>query len=251
MSAPGGSRQHEGSTEQRPYTQRVRSFFHSLLRANSLNPANQEADPVSPTKMVVGLGNPGPRYAATRHNIGFQCLELLARRHNIALDKMQLKGMVGQGWVSRGDARAKVILVKPLTFMNLSGESVAPLARFYQVDPADMLVIHDDLDLESGKLRLRPGGSSGGQNGIKSIIEKLGTQEFGRARVGIGRPPGRMDPAAWVLQDFGPAEHELFAPLRERVVDAVEAWLFEGMTAAMNRFNGDGAPAARGVPHAE
>lgn len=198
--------------------------------------------------MVVGLGNPGPRYAATRHNVGFQCLELLARRHAVALDKMQLKALVGQGWISRGSERVKIIFVKPLTFMNLSGESVAPLARFYQIDPADLLVIHDDLDLESGKLRLRPGGSSGGQNGIKSIIEKLGTQEFARARVGIGRPPGRMDPAAWVLQEFSPAEHDLFVPLRERVADAVEAWLFDGMTAAMNRFNGDGALARTSDP---
>mgnify|MGYP002682979355 CR=1 FL=1 len=113
--------------------------------------------------MIVGLGNPGPRYAANRHNIGFQCLELLARRHAIALDKMQNKAMVGQGWVRAGGRHAKVLLVKPLTSMNLVGESVAPLARFYQVEPAQILVIHDDLDMESGRLRLRPGGSSGGQ----------------------------------------------------------------------------------------
>jgi PTH1 family peptidyl-tRNA hydrolase len=195
--------------------------------------------------MVVGLGNPGPRYAANRHNIGFQCIELLARRHGIALDKMQQKAMVGQGWISVAGRREKVILVKPLTFMNLSGESVAPLARFYQIEPEAILVIHDDLDLESGKMRLRPGGSSGGQNGIKSIIARLGTQEFGRARVGIGRPPGRMDPAAWVLQDFSADEEAHFGPLRERVADAVECWLTEGMTAAMNRFNGQqGAPAS-------
>jgi PTH1 family peptidyl-tRNA hydrolase len=224
---------------QRPPTTRVRSFFRALFgSAASLQPQG-ELDAVSPTKMIVGLGNPGPRYAATRHNIGFQTLELLAKRHTIALDKMQHKAMTGQGWISRGGERAKVILVKPLTFMNLSGESVAPLARFYQVEPSDILVIHDDLDLESGKLRLRPGGSSGGQNGIKSIIEKLGTQEFGRMRVGIGRPPGRMDPAAWVLQDFSAAEQETFGPLRERAADAIEAWLFDGMTTAMNRFNGE------------
>lgn len=206
-------------------------------------------------QMIVGLGNPGPRYAANRHNIGFQCLELFAHRHAIPLDKMQHKAMVGQGWVNAGGRRAKVLLVKPLTYMNLVGEAVAPLARFYQVECEEILVIHDDLDLESGRLRLRPGGSSGGQNGIKSLIERLGSQEFGRARVGIGRPPGRMDPAAWVLQDFTPDEEKRFGPLRERVADAAETWLFEGMEAAMNRFNGDKtaekAPApARNAPDA-
>ena len=192
-------------------------------------------------KMIVGLGNPGPRYAANRHNIGFQCVELFARRHSIALDKMQNKAMVGQGWVQAGSKREKVLLVKPLTFMNLVGEAVAPLVRFYQVELAQILVMHDDLDLESGRLRLRPGGSSGGQNGIKSLIERLGSQEFGRARIGIGRPPGRMDPAAYVLQNFSADEEALFGPLRARVADAAEVWLCEGMEVAMNRFNGDKA----------
>jgi peptidyl-tRNA hydrolase, PTH1 family len=187
--------------------------------------------------MVVGLGNPGPRYSRTRHNIGFQCLELLAQRHSIAIDRSQMHALSGQGWIQRGAGRAKVLLVKPLTFMNLSGDAIAPMMRFYQVEPENLIVIHDDLDLESGRLRLRPGGSSGGQNGIKSIIERLGTQEFARARVGIGRPPGRMDPAAWVLQEFAQSEEEQFGPLRERVADAVETWLLEGMTAAMNRYN--------------
>ena len=196
---------------------------------------------MSDLKLIVGLGNPGPNYARTRHNIGFQSLELFARRHAIPLDKMQHKAMTGQGWVQRGSQRAKVVLVKPLTFMNLSGEAVAPIARFFQVEPANILVIHDDLDLESGRLRLRPGGSSGGQNGVKSLIERLGTPDFGRVRVGVGRPPGRMDPAAWVLQNFTPAEEEIFGPLRERIADAVEIWLFEGMTATMNRFNPDTA----------
>jgi PTH1 family peptidyl-tRNA hydrolase len=115
---------------------------------------------------------------------------------------------------------------------------VSQLLRFYRVDLADLLVIHDDLDLDPGRIRLRPGGSSGGQNGIKSLIEHLGTQEFGRLRVGVGRPPGRMDPAAYVLQPFTAAEEqEIVGVARERAADAAEAWLFEGMTAAMNRFN--------------
>lgn len=192
---------------------------------------------MSELRLIVGLGNPGPKYARNRHNIGFQCVELLARRHGLSIDRSQSRALVGQGWIARGALRRKVLLVKPLTFMNLSGDAVAPIVRFFQAEPAEMIVVHDDLDLDSGRLRLRPGGSSGGQNGVRSIIERLGSQEFARCRIGIGRPPGRMDPAAWVLQDFTPTEEETFAPLRERVADALETWLFDGIEAAMNRYN--------------
>lgn len=188
--------------------------------------------------MIAGLGNPGPDYARNRHNIGFQCLDLLARRHGLDLTRMQQRARLGSGWISRGPQRAKVLLVKPLTFMNASGQAVAPLAKYYQVDPQDLLVVHDDLDLAFGMLRMRANGSSGGQNGVKSIIQHLGSQEFHRARVGIGRPPGRMDPADYVLQDFSAAEEEIFTPLRETICDAIECWLFEGIEAAMNRYNG-------------
>lgn len=189
-------------------------------------------------KLIVGLGNPGPQYSRNRHNIGFQCVELLAQRHGLRLDKMQHKAMTGSGTITCGGARHKVLLARPLTFMNASGEAVAPLARYYAVEPPDMIVIHDDLDLASGKLRLRADGSSGGQNGVKSIMERLGSPEFARVKVGIGRPPGRMDPADYVLQNFSAAEEELFAPLRQRVCEAVECWLAEGIETAMNRFNG-------------
>lgn len=189
-------------------------------------------------KLIIGLGNPGPQYSRNRHNIGFQSVELLAKRHGLRLDKMQHKAMTGSGAITCGGVRHKVLLARPLTFMNSSGESVAPLARYYGVEPPDILVIHDDLDMASGKLRLRQGGSSGGQNGIKSIIEQLGSADFARAKVGIGRPPGRMDPADYVLQNFSAAEEEVFAPLRERICEAVECWLAEGIAAAMNRFNG-------------
>jgi PTH1 family peptidyl-tRNA hydrolase len=189
-------------------------------------------------KMIVGLGNPGLRYAANRHNIGFQCVDLFARRHQIEIGRVQLRAAVGDGWVSRNGLRAKVILVKPLTYMNLSGEAVGALARYYQIEAEAIIVVHDDLDLESGKLRLRRNGSSGGQNGVKSMIQHLGTPEFHRVRIGIGRPPGRMDPAAYVLQDFSAAEEEIFGPLRETVGDALECWLFQGIDAAMNQYNG-------------
>jgi len=191
-----------------------------------------------PVKMIAGLGNPGPDYARNRHNIGFQCLDLLARRHAIDLSRVQQRARLGSGWIAHGTQRIKVLLVKPLTFMNASGQAVAPLANYYQVAPQDLLVVHDDLDLASGMLRMRANGSSGGQNGIKSIIERLGSQEFHRARVGIGRPPGRMDPADYVLHDFSAAEEEVFTSLRQTICDAIECWLFEGIEAAMNRYNG-------------
>lgn len=189
-------------------------------------------------KMIAGLGNPGPDYARNRHNIGFQCVDLLARRHAIVLSRMQQRARLGSGWITRGPQRVKVLVVKPLTFMNASGQAVGPLAKYYQIEPQDLLVVHDDLDLASGMLRLRANGSSGGQNGIKSIIERLGSQDFHRARVGIGRPPGRMDPADYVLQDFSAAEEEVFTSLRQTICDAIECWLFEGIEAAMNRYNG-------------
>lgn len=188
--------------------------------------------------MIVGLGNPGPQYSRNRHNIGFQVVERFAARHNLAIDKMQMRALTGAGFVNSAGQRIKVLLAKPLTFMNASGDAVAPLARYYQVDPADLLVVHDDLDLTSGKLRLRAGGSSGGQNGIRSIIERLGTPDFARCKVGIGRPPGRMDPAAYVLQNFSDEEETRFGPLRVRICDAIEVWLTQGIESAMNQFNG-------------
>jgi PTH1 family peptidyl-tRNA hydrolase len=153
----------------------------------------------------------------------------------------------GEGWVTQEGERQKVLLVKPLTYMNKSGQAVGQLARYYHVNPEEILVIHDDLDLASGKLRLRVDGSSGGQNGIKSIIDHLGTPNFARVRVGIGRPPERMDPAAYVLQNFSAEEEMFFSPLRQRVCDAIDCWLFAGMAVAMNQFNGAAAGERKAV----
>lgn len=188
--------------------------------------------------MIVGLGNPGPRYARNRHNIGFQCIDLLAKRHGIAVTRSQHNSLTGDGWIEQGGRRAKVLLVKPLTFMNKSGQAVGALVNYYNVPPEKLIVVHDDLDLEPAKLRLRAGGSSGGQNGIKSIIGTLGLDSFHRMRVGIGRPDGYMDAAAYVLQDFSEGEEEVFGPLRARICDALETWVFDGIDVAMNRFNG-------------
>ncbi len=193
---------------------------------------------MSELRMIVGLGNPGPQYGRNRHNVGFQVLELFAVRHGVAVDRMQQKALIGSGFAVKMGERQKVLLVKPLTYMNASGEAVAPLARYYRVAPDNLIVVHDDLDLASGKLRLRAEGSSGGQNGIRSIIDRLGTQDFARVKIGIGRPPGRMDPADYVLQNFTVDEESVFGPLRERAADAIECWLFEGIEVAMNRFNG-------------
>lgn len=193
---------------------------------------------MSTVRMIVGLGNPGPRYTRNRHNIGFQCVERLAQRHQIQIGRSQHNALTGDGWIQKRGQRAKVLFVKPLTFMNRSGQSVAPLAHYFDVAPEDLIVVHDDLDLEPTRLRLRRGGSSGGQNGIKSIIQNLGTDEFHRLRIGIGRPDGFMDAAAYVLQDFSAGEEEEFELVREKVCDALECWLFEGIDTAMNRFNG-------------
>jgi PTH1 family peptidyl-tRNA hydrolase len=184
--------------------------------------------------LIVGLGNPGREYVENRHNVGFDCVDLLAEKYGIALNKSQHKARLGMGQV----AGRRAILAKPQTYVNSSGEAVGAVARYDKVAPEDVLVIYDDLDLPQGTIRLRPGGSSGGHNGIKSIIEHLGTQAFPRVRIGIGRPPGRMEPKDYVLQDFTAAEREAMAEVYDRVVAAVETFIREGIREAMNRFNG-------------
>jgi PTH1 family peptidyl-tRNA hydrolase len=183
--------------------------------------------------LIVGLGNPGRRYAQNRHNVGFHCLDLLARRHQLAFDARRGQGRLALG---RVEGRA-VVLLKPQTFMNESGRAVAAVAQFYKVPLERLLVIFDDLDLSQGIVRLRSKGGSGGHGGMRSIIKHLGGQDFARVRVGIGRPPGRMDPAAYVLQDLDDDERSLMAEVYEWVVGAVECWLTEGVDIAMTKFN--------------
>lgn len=195
-----------------------------------------------PARMVVGLGNPGPEYAASRHNIGFQVLELFAARHGLPFDKFQKRARLSIGPVRLASGwSGRVLLAKPMTYMNLSGEAVGALAAFYKIAPAEILVVHDDLDLPAGRLRLRPGGGAGGQKGIKSTIQHLGTEAFPRLRVGIGRPPGQMDPADYVLQAFSAAQEAEMVFVRAAAADAIEAWLAQGIEAAMNQFNGAAA----------
>lgn len=193
----------------------------------------REEPPASEVSLVVGLGNPGREYAHTRHNIGFQIVTRLAQQHGHSFTRLQNEALVATGRI----ADVRVVLAKPQTWMNESGRAVGPLVRFYKVEPARLLVIYDDLDLAAGTLRLRSEGGSGGHKGMRSIIERVGTQAFPRLRVGIGRPPGRMDPADYVLQPFTRDEDLLMDGVRDRAVKAIECFLALGVAAAMNRFN--------------
>jgi PTH1 family peptidyl-tRNA hydrolase len=183
--------------------------------------------------LIAGLGNPGPKYAANRHNVGFRCVERLGIALGLTFDKDQKQARVALGDF---DGR-RVVLAKPQTFMNESGRAIVPLTRFYKVQLECLLVVYDDLDLPLGTVRLRPEGGSGGHKGIRSIIEHLGTRDFPRLRIGIGRPPGRMDPAAYVLQDFSADEESLLEETLERAVAAIETWLRQGIEVAMDRYN--------------
>ena len=206
----------------------------SWLRRRSVSAVDE-----TPRKMIVGLGNPGPDYTRTRHNVGFQTVDLLAERHGLSFDRFQRRARLGIGALDlRDDVAKRVVLAKPMTYMNASGESVGALATFYKIAPKDVLVVYDDLDLPVGKVRLRPGGGSGGQKGLASIIKAIGTEEFPRLRVGIGRPPGQMDPTDYVLKKFSAEQEKEMVLTRARAVDAIETWLAQGIEAAMNQYNG-------------
>lgn len=183
-------------------------------------------------KIVVGLGNPGREYSATRHNVGFIAVDVLAGRWG------------ADGWRDRFDALVAeyrgaetVLLVKPQTYMNLSGRAVAALKNWYKLSPADIIVVYDDVDLPAGKLRLRPGGGAGGHRGIESLLEHLGTDAFARVRIGVGRPPAFMETADYVLGRFSAQEEPLMKEAIGRAVSAVEAILKDGLARAATEFN--------------
>jgi PTH1 family peptidyl-tRNA hydrolase len=183
--------------------------------------------------LVVGLGNPGPRYAATRHNVGFAVVDLLAERIG-----GRFKAHKGRADVLEGRlAGVPVVLAKPRSFMNESGGPVVSVARFHKIPVARIVVAHDELDLPYGLLRLKRGGGDGGHNGLRSVTASLGDKDYLRVRVGIGRPPGRQDPADFVLREFSAAERKDLGFHLDRAADAVEALLGEGLEAAQNRFN--------------
>ena len=190
---------------------------------------------VDDTFLLIGLGNPGREYRDNRHNFGFMLIDRLTVRLDARGMKLQSKAIV----TSCNHADHKLLLAKPQTYMNLSGTAIQGLAHFYKLPLEKLLVAHDDLDLPFGTIKLRPGGGPGGQKGVASTIERLGTKDFARLRMGIGRPPGRMDPADYVLQDFSRDEMKAVSAVLDRAADAALTFVTDGLDLAMNRFNGD------------
>lgn len=193
----------------------------------------QSSPEISPTYLIAGLGNPGRQYQNSRHNIGFMLLSHLAHKLNTAFSRMESKALVTKAnYLDR-----QIILAKPQTYMNLSGSSVVPLTSFYKIPLENFLVVYDDVDLPFGRIRMRPGGGSAGQKGIASIIERFGTSEFPRMRLGIGRPPGRGEAASYVLRDFSSEEEEFLGEFLDRASEAVLVFVTDGLTNAMNQYN--------------
>ncbi len=184
--------------------------------------------------LLIGLGNPGREYRDNRHNIGFMMIDRLIVRLNARGLKVQSKAIVT---TATYEGR-KLILAKPQTYMNLSGQSIQGLVHFYKLPVENMLIAFDDLDLPFGTIRLRPGGGAGGQKGFASAIEQLGTKDIARLRLGIGRPPGRMDPSAYVLQNFSREEMKILSEIVDRAADAALTSVVEGLNKAMNKYNG-------------
>lgn len=187
------------------------------------------------TWLIVGLGNPGPEYAKTRHNIGFRCLDIVADKLGCAIDKGKFQGLYG---VTSYHGK-KIYLLKPLTYMNLSGRSVLQLSAYFQIPPERIIVLFDDISLEPGRMRVRGNGSAGGHNGIKSIIQELGSQDFPRVKIGVGaKPHPDFDLAAWVLSPFTASEEKALAVSLENGARAVLTILEEGISQAANAYNG-------------
>ena len=181
--------------------------------------------------LVVGLGNPGPAYAKTRHNVGFMVADILAARIGSAF-KVHKKS--GAEVITGRLAGAPVVLAKPRCYMNESGRQVGPLAKFYSVPPGRIVVIHDELDIDFGRIRLKVGGGEGGHNGLRSVASALGSKDFQRVRIGVGRPPGRKDPAAYVLEAFTAAERTELPTICEQAADATELLIAQGLEPAQN-----------------
>ena len=183
--------------------------------------------------VVVGLGNPGKDYAGTRHNVGFEVVDFLANEHNIQMNKVKHKAVIGEGFIGG----KKIMLVKPQTYMNLSGRSVLEIQNFYKIDPQQLVVIYDDIDIEVGKMRIRSKGSAGTHNGMRSIIYEIQSDDFPRIRIGIGKPQFG-DLADYVLGRFSKEDREFVNGVIKNAGEAVEAIIKEGLNQAMNRYNG-------------
>lgn len=184
-------------------------------------------------KVVLGLGNPGKRYERTRHNLGFLVLDRIASKHGINVVNKKHQSLIGE-WEVEGE---RVLLVKPQTYMNRAGDAVRALFRYYPVSAADLVAIHDDLDLPFGRIRIRPRGSAAGHKGVLSVIEALGEEGFVRVRIGIGRPAAGVEPTDYVLEPFSSDEAALLEPIVSKAADGVESLLREGPLRAMEKFN--------------
>ncbi len=214
-------------------------FSTCVTRLMNMIEQTLPSQPVQPGErhgpfLVAGLGNPGRKFEHNRHNVGFMLISRLGARLGESFGQVQSKALIAKS-IYQGE---RVILVKPQTYMNRSGAAINSLVHFYQVPLENILVAYDDVDLPLGTLRIRPSGSSAGQKGMQSIIERLGTEEFPRLRIGTGRPPGRKEAADYVLQDFPPDERELLDETLNRAVEAVLTFLQYGLERAMNSFNG-------------
>jgi PTH1 family peptidyl-tRNA hydrolase len=185
--------------------------------------------------LVVGLGNPGPRFELTRHNVGQLVVDVLAERRGETFRTHKANARVAETWLRPGGP--KLILAKPNTFMNVSGGVVAGLAKFYGIDPERVVVVHDELDIPFDTIKLKAGGGHGGHNGVRDVAKALGTSDFARVRVGIGRPNGRQDPADWVLDPFGATERKSLPMLLTDAADAVEQLVGEGLLAAQQKHH--------------
>lgn len=210
----------------------MKNLIHRLFSEHKDEP-DRMIEETSNVYLIAGLGNPGREYRETRHNVGFMVVDRLAARLGTSFSRVESRALVTKGMYQ--DKR--VILVKPQTFMNDSGSAIGALARYYKVPSQNLLVTYDDADLPFGSLRLRPGGGSAGQKGMKSIIERLGTEAFPRLRIGIGRPPGRMDTAGYVLQPFSKAEAIEVPQVLDRAVSAILVLMTDGIEKAMTQYN--------------
>ncbi len=184
-------------------------------------------------KIIIGLGNPGQKYRDTRHNMGYTVVEEIARRYAIEKEECKFDSIIGYLRIN-GE---KVLVVKPLTYMNLSGKAVQALVRFYKQDLSELIVIYDDMDLETGRIRVRANGGSGGHKGIASINDRLGSSEFPRVRIGVGRPPDHWAVESWVLSKIGADEQAVIAGSIQKASDAVICWVKDGIVQAMNKYN--------------
>lgn len=198
-------------------------------------------------RVIIGLGNPGMKYAGTRHNIGFDTVTALADKYNIKINNKKFNGLIGDGFIG-GE---KVLLVQPQTYMNLSGECVGQISDFFKIEPENLIVICDDINLDTGRLRIRAKGSAGGHNGLKNIIAHLGTEAFPRIRVGVGEKTEGWDLADYVLARFSKDDEPVMREAIKNAVGAVETWISDDIGTAMNRFNINPNPKPKKKPASE